>query len=86
MLHQIQPRRSILSLILHFPSIAVDLAICLFYHWVRSLIAGCVTGNAVVVERVPKTHLKPGGRVGGVTCPCVFLKIGTALLNCMSFR
>jgi len=87
MLHPSQPRRPILSLILHSPLIGLDLAICLsIYHRVRSLLAGCVTGNAMVMEKVPKTHPKLGGHVGGVTCPCVFLKIETAFLNCMYLR
>jgi len=87
MLHRSQPRTSILSLILHSPSIALDLAICLsIYHRVRSLLAGCVAGNDVVMEGVPKTYPKLGGHVGGVTCPCIFLKIATTLLNCMCLR
>jgi len=46
------------------PLIALDLAICLsIYHRVRSLLAGCVAGNAMVKEKVPKTHPKLGGHV-----------------------
>ena len=86
MLHRSQPRRSIKSdtalpldpfgpghMPIHLPP-DKKLA-CWLCHWKRR-------GDGRGSKDVPKL----GGRVGGVTCPCVFLKIATALLNCMCLR
>jgi len=52
---------------------------------VRSLLAVCVAGNTVVMERALKTYQKPGDPMGGATCPYVLPGIETALLNCIGF-